>query len=394
LSLHAATLDKHHHLHPIIANVFCPMTVPVHFQLFSPDRINTGPWLAGYSLAALRERVQSTRVVLPVCSLGTSAAELAALGPLVLPPLYHEALDADLKAALLTQIRRCFPFFEGTRERANYRGGFDIVELPAKTPPPMTRRPKILAVGVDTTVEQHGPHLPLGTDTIQTYAVLQQLASETEGLVVGPPLHYGHLTWGLPFGLSIDITPALTARYMTSFVNALLEVTSPEMLYVADVHGSLAHRNAIQDGLRKSRCSRWAFRWLHDPLAEFGADRGDMHAGGVETALIQHINPGLVDPRWWPGRIDDLAAAQMTTAAAIELSSDLPRFIRRVESQRLNGVVGDVHNAARLDARELMDRMTDIAQSDVNGLVRSWQQTMKPGEMQGRNSEAGNQETE
>jgi creatinine amidohydrolase/Fe(II)-dependent formamide hydrolase-like protein len=340
-------------------------------QPLLPTNINTGPWLAGYSLAVLRERVQSTRVVLPVCSLGTSAAELAALGPLVLPPLYHEALDADVKTALLAQIRRCFPFYEGTRSRANYRGTFEVVEFPAKRPSSFPRRPKILAFGVDTTVEQHGPHLPLGTDTIQTYAVLQRLASETEGLVVGPPLHYGHLTWGLPFGLSVDITPALTARYMTGFVNALLEAMSPEMLYVADVHGSLAHRNAIQDGLRKSRCLRWAFRWLHEPIAKFGADRGDMHAGGVETALIQHINPGLVDARWWPGRIDDLAAAQMTTPAAIELSSDLPRFIQRVESQQLNGIVGDVHNAARLDARVLMDRMVNIATSDVEELART-----------------------
>src|SRR5687768_167370 len=138
-------------------------------QPLLPTNINTGPWLAGYSLAVLRERVQSTRVVLPVCSLGTSAAELAALGPLVLPSLYREALDANLKAALLTQIRRCFPFYEGTRERANYRGTFDVVELTAKLPPTLPHRPKILAFGVDTTVEQHGPHLPLGTDTIQTY---------------------------------------------------------------------------------------------------------------------------------------------------------------------------------------------------------------------------------
>src|SRR5688572_20416608 len=99
-------------------------------QPLLPTNINTGPWLAGYSLAVLRERVQSTRVVLPVCSLGTSATELAALGPLVLPPLYHEALDADLKAALLTQIRRCFPFYEGTRARASYCGTFEVVELP------------------------------------------------------------------------------------------------------------------------------------------------------------------------------------------------------------------------------------------------------------------------
>ena len=61
---------------------------------FLPSRINTGPWLAGYSLAVLKERVATDRTVLPICSLGTDPDELATLAPLVLPPLYHEALDA------------------------------------------------------------------------------------------------------------------------------------------------------------------------------------------------------------------------------------------------------------------------------------------------------------
>ena len=339
------------------------------FTPFLPTVINTESWLAGYSLAALKDRVATERVVLPICSLGTPREELAALAPLVLPPLYHEALDAELKAALAAQIQRCFPFFEGTHERRDFRGKFEVVELRARVPARVATPPRVLAFGVDTTVEQHGPHLPLGTDTIQTYAVLERLQSEVDGLVVGPSLDYGHLTWGLPFGLSIDITAPLTARYMTGFVNALLEWLEPETLYVADVHGSLAHRNAIQDGLRRSRCARWAFRWLHEPLAEFAGDRGDMHAGGVETTLVHSINPQLVDSRWWPARIDALAAAQMKVSDAAALSTELPRFIARVELEHLNGIVGDIRNGFRLDPSEMMRRMTTLARQDIDALV-------------------------
>src|SRR5262245_31179621 len=97
---------------------------------FLPVRINTGPWLTGYSLSALKARVHE-RIVLPICSLGTPPERLAGLAPLVLPPLYHEALDSDLKSALTERIRRCVPFFEGTRDRAAWRGVVEIVELPA-----------------------------------------------------------------------------------------------------------------------------------------------------------------------------------------------------------------------------------------------------------------------
>jgi creatinine amidohydrolase/Fe(II)-dependent formamide hydrolase-like protein len=335
---------------------------------YLPVQINSGSWLTRYTLDELHRRISGTKVVLPVCSLGTQVSRLAELAPLVLPPLYHEALDAGLKSALLSRINQCFPYYEGTRNRDGVATDFEIVELPAAQDAPSAQA-KILAFSVDTAVEEHGPHLPLMTDTIQSYAVLRRLATEVEGFVVGPPIEYGHLTWGLPFGLSIDITPPLLTRYVTGFVNAILDWMSPEMLYVVDVHGSQVHRDAIQQGLQQSRAERWAFRWLHEPLVEFAAERGDQHAGGVETALVEQINPALTDSAWWPGRVDELASGEMKLDLAAELSPDLPRFIQTVETGPFNGIVGNIRNYFDLDAAELMQRMLDVARGDVRRLV-------------------------
>ena len=52
-----------------------------------PAAINSGTWLTGYSLNELLERVDTDRIVLPICSLGTPFDDLAGLAPLVLPPL-------------------------------------------------------------------------------------------------------------------------------------------------------------------------------------------------------------------------------------------------------------------------------------------------------------------
>ena len=89
---------------------------------------------------------------------------------------------------------------------------------------------------------------------------------------------------------------------------------------MVDVHGSPVHRRAIQDGLAASGVEHFRFRWLHEPLVEFAADRGDQHAGGVETAVIEAIEPGLLDPRWWPGRINELAAGEMTFEQALQIA--------------------------------------------------------------------------
>ncbi|MEO8495787.1 MAG: creatininase family protein [Planctomycetota bacterium] len=335
---------------------------------YIPRAVNTGTWLTAYTLDALRRRLVGCRVVLPICSLGTSFRELASLGEFVLPPLYHEALNEDLQQELLTQIRCCFPYATGTLSANESSATVEVVELPRRKHPRPTK-PRVLSFSVDTAVEQHGPHLPLATDTIQSYLVLGRLADEIDGFTIGPPVEYGHLTWGLPFGMSIDITPPLLTRYVAGFANAMQDWLQPEAMYVVDVHGSIVHRTAIIDGLKASAVKRFAFRWLYDPIVEFAGDRGDQHAGGVETAMVELASPELVDRRWWPARIDELAARQMDLGTAIELTPDLTRFIKHVESRSLNGIVGDVRNYYNVDAPTMLARMLEVTRADLKQLA-------------------------
>ncbi|MEX0818770.1 MAG: creatininase family protein [Pirellulaceae bacterium] len=335
---------------------------------YIPRAVNTGSWLTAYTLDELKKRIVDQPVVLPICSLGTSFKELANLGEFVLPPLYHDALDKDLKQSIIAQIRRCFPYYQGTRGASDCKATVEVIELPPTrhdAPP----SPRVVSFSVDTAVEQHGPHLPLATDTIQSYLVLRHLAEEIAGFLVVPPVEYGHLTWGLPFGMSIDLTPGLLTRYVTGFANALQAWLRPEAMYVVDVHGSIVHRAAIIAGLKASSVKRFAFRWLYDPIVEFAGDRGDQHAGGVETAMVELASPKLVDPRWWPDRIADLEAGQMELETAVELTPHLSRFIEHAESHSLNGIVGDVRNYYKVHAPTMLARMLEVTRADLKTLA-------------------------
>ena len=347
-------------------------------ERYLPQRINEGGFLTAYTLNELHERIADARIVLPICSLGTPTARLAELGSLVLPPLYHEALDDSLKTDLIERIRWCFPYMRGTPRRDAWRGTLQVVELPAEGPSAIRsvsdrthRSPDILAFSVDTAVEEHGPHLPLATDTIQSYGVLRQLSEEVNSFVAGPPVEYGHLTWGLPFGLSIDITPPLLTEYVARFARAAWRHYSPRALYVVDVHGSIVHRNAIEQGLQQSGCPRYRFRWLHERLVPVAGQRGDQHAGGVETAVVEYLSERLIDARWWPARRKELARAQMTLERAVELSTQLAEFERFANASQANGIVGDIDNYDRLDGRRLFDEMLRVARQDVNELVEN-----------------------
>jgi creatinine amidohydrolase/Fe(II)-dependent formamide hydrolase-like protein len=339
---------------------------------YLPRRVNTGPWATAYTLNELRGRPDA-EFVLPICSLATPYADCAQLGDFVLPPLYYEALDDSLKSAILARITACFPLF-GKDNSSRLR----IVELPQVDPPTIPSA-HVLAFSVDTAVEEHGPHLPLATDTIQSYSVLNQLATETREIEVWRPLEYGQLTWGLPFGSSIDLTADLLTPYVAGYVNALARWKHPQAIYVVDVHGSIAHRGAIVEGLKASNFSNWAFRWLHEPLAEFASERGDQHAGGVETALVERVSAQLLDPAWWPERIDEIAKGQMSFRKAVELTPDLDAFIRHVDEHSLNGVIGDITNYHALDADVLFERMMAVARRDVEQLLDG-SATQSPGE--------------
>ena len=342
----------------------------MRFTDYLPHEVNTGSWLTAYTLERLQQLDAGIEVVLPICSLGTPYEQIGKLGEFVLPPLFHEALDPELKQKIVAQIQSCFPYHELLRPHRAAGPRLRVLECSATAPPPGPPNSSVLAFSVDTAVEEHGPHLPLSTDTIQSYGVLELLAEEYDDVELGPPVEYGQLTWGLPFGFSVDLTAPLLTRYVTGFVNAVLDTRQPSALYVVDVHGSIIHRQAIVAGLQNSRATCWRFRWLHEPLVEFASQRGDQHAGGVETAIVEKLNPRLVDRHWWPARCDEIAAHQMSFERAVELSADLQQFVTFVATHSLNGVVGDIRNYDRLNAGLLLDRMLAVGRRDIEALLR------------------------
>ncbi len=331
---------------------------------YLPVKVNTGPWVTAYTLNRLRDQA-SPEFVLPICSIATEYTELCESGKSLLPPIFHEALDEDLRGKIIGQIRRCFPDYSTTTQG---RSEVRVVEFAEQIPVPCERG-KIIAFSIDTAVEQHGPHLPLATDTIQSYSVLRELETACDEVKLCRPLEYGQLTWGLPFGFSIDLTADLLTEYVRRYVNALVDWQQPKAAYVVDVHGSITHRKAIVAGLQASKLDLWTFRWLYEPLAPFASQRGDQHAGGVETALVHRVSNELLDPSWWPNRIDELAAGQMSFAKAVELTPDLDAFVAYARDHALNGIVGDISNFFAVDAEEMFQRMVAVARKDIETLM-------------------------
>lgn len=194
--------------------------------------------------------------------------------------------------------------------------------------------PEIAALDRDATacllplgaVEQHGPHLPLGTDSLIAHALCMAVAARLPGRVlVLPPPWYGlsphHMRLAGTISLRAETLMALAGDVVDSLV-----AHGFRRIALVNGHGgnaSLASLLAATLGHRHDGAARIA-ALTYFQLAAGAIDAirrsgtgGAGHACEVETALIQHLHPELVR--------EGAAAAHYPQSGTPYLSTDLTR---------------------------------------------------------------------
>ena len=167
----------------------------------------------------------------------------------------------------------------------------------------------ILPVG---SVEEHGPHLPLGTDTFHALEVARR-AAELRPVLVAPPLYYGlcRSTREHPGTVSIS---GETLRALVTDLGREFHRQGAGSLVIMSGHAGGTHMAALVEAgetlLAELPDLQVAVVNLLDLLREVVAarpelvqTRGDSHAGEVETALMLAAYPHLVKgtaPAEWP----------------------------------------------------------------------------------------------
>jgi creatinine amidohydrolase len=148
-------------------------------------------------------------------------------------------------------------------------------------------------------IEQHGPHLPTGTDTIVATAVCEragQLADLPVLPAIGVGVSYGHGT-ELPGTLSLS--PELLAAVVQQYAAWAAASGLRRLLFVNAHFGNVGALHTATDHLRLYRPDLrvgtvdW---WSCDPAvaAEMTADGEDVHANRAETSMMLAIAPEFV----------------------------------------------------------------------------------------------------
>lgn len=149
-------------------------------------------------------------------------------------------------------------------------------------------------------VEQHGLHLPLGTDTILTEAIVEQVCENT-GLYYYPCTTYGQVWSAKDFPGTVSISQPVLEAYLEQCVRSIRRFTDvPVFLYSFHKGNAGALKNVIRTLYDREG---WENVYaLDNPSLEKDAKallttpvwNGVWHAGELETALMLHVAGELV----------------------------------------------------------------------------------------------------
>jgi creatinine amidohydrolase len=154
--------------------------------------------------------------------------------------------------------------------------------------------------------EQHGPHLPLGTDTLHAEHVAEQAAralAPRYPVVVAPALPYGCSAHHVPFGGTASLSPATLLQVLAD-LGGSLAASGFRRIFLVNGHGGNHHITAqsAQDLALAHDVDAAAASWWHlaaDAFVAAGAlEHGNVpgHAGAFETSIVLALRPELVAP--------------------------------------------------------------------------------------------------
>jgi creatinine amidohydrolase len=215
----------------------------------------------------------------------------------------------------------------------------------------------VLPVG---SIEQHGPHAALSTDTVTAEAVAAAGADAHDGEVaVAPTVPVGVSAEHRGFAGTLWVSADTFRAYVRETVESL---ASHGFDRVVLVNGHGGNRDALDEVAasvsRETDAYAVAFTWFD---AVQGSDLEMGHAGSVETALLRHVRPGAVREERVEAAAGEAADGWGEWVGHANLAHDVAEFAP-------NGVVGDPREGDAADGEQLLADAAD-ALRDVLGAV-------------------------
>lgn len=188
-------------------------------------------------------------------------------------------------------------------------------------------------------LEQHGPHLPLDTDTTVAAAVAEAVAAQLPGSWVAPPVAYGASGEHQHFAGTVSVGHVVLRAVVVELVRSLR--TWARRVVLVNGHGG--NVRTLESAVAQLVVEGHDVAWL--PCA---VRTGDLHAGRTETSLMLHLRPASV-------RLERAVRGDTRPLAQL-----LPTMLEGgVAAVSATGVLGDPAGASAAEGERLLAEMVD-----------------------------------
>lgn len=209
-------------------------------------------------------------------------------------------------------------------------------------------------------VEEHGLHLPLGTDTILAQAFAQEIC-DRENMYYYPCITYGQVWSAREFESTISINPACLENYCLQAVESVMRAR-PRRIILFSFHNG--NHKVIDDVLRTLTDRGDGENVFHIKAAGIEKKAGHIlttplwngsiwHAGELETSLMLYVNEELVDMK--------AATAEFPPVPLLYGKKPIPwrEFLK-------SGAFGDASAATAEKGRELFELICRELQAQIH----------------------------
>jgi len=196
-------------------------------------------------------------------------------------------------------------------------------------------------------IEQHGPHLPISTDSDIVSEVAKKLADK-KGYLLLPTITYGISFEHAPF-FNLSIRESTLRTVLIDLCTSLLENNIKTVFIINGHHGNLKSIKNIDVKLQKilkNKLKVIALSYWHFMSRDFD------HAGFVETSLMLTISKNVKMKSAKKGLITDKMTKQEIAKIGKLANQSFPKATK-------NGIWGDPTKATKKDGKIILTEVIE-----------------------------------
>jgi len=234
----------------------------------------------------------------------------------------------------------------------------------------------ILPIG---SVEQHGPHLPLGMDNMVAEAVLDAARAEMDSkheILVLPTIGVGQSPEHMDFPGSLTLRAETLIMVLKDIFGSLARQGFKKVLVLNGHGGNIAAIGAAAFDVRLSKSllvfmfNVWAIvPGIDEDIVEREANkRAECHGGEIETSMMLAIDTSLVEM----GLAIDEENLKLRKGKHVGMAGPVTVNWSAYEDHAKSGISGEPSYGTEAKGKAIMRYLSNMLAQSVNEIMEDW----------------------